>query len=86
MNIKPDPNNWHIEVYPRRAGQFSGCSISGMKYSDSEADRLQKDIMEQIRWHVDDINSSNVIYDGYVCQCGNEYETKEEAENCCLNN
>lgn len=31
-----NPNNWHIEVYPRSAGNFGYCSISSIKYNNRE--------------------------------------------------
>jgi len=85
MNAKNNENAWHIEVCPRSAGNYGGFSISGIEYSESEAVNLQNDIMHEIKRHVNDISQCNVVYDGFICECGNEYETFIEAENCCKN-
>lgn len=81
---KQNPNDWHIEVYPRRAGDFGGISMSGIKYTEKEAENLQVDIQNEIRRHINGVANTSVVYDGWLCEeCENEYSTKKEAEECC---
>ncbi len=78
-----NPNDWHIEVYPKRAGDFGFCSISSVKYDAREAEVLADDIEEQINRHVDRVGHCRMIYDSYIClRCNTQYDTKKEAEEC----
>lgn len=83
MSSKPNYNNWHIEVIPRQAGDFGFCSISSFKYTESQAKNLQSNIINNIKRHVDGIDSCNVIYESWFCdKCGEYYDDKKDAENC----
>ena len=85
--LKPigDPNNWHIEVYPKRAGDFGFCSMSSVKYDKKEAEDLAKEIEENIDRHIDGVQGCSMIYDGWTCPvCENYFDTKEEAKSCIL--
>lgn len=86
MNIKPDPNNWHLEIFPRSAGDFGSCSISSIQYDEREARDAQRDMENAINRHVDRVRHINVVYDGYLCECGNYFDNKQDAEECCKDN
>lgn len=83
MNATPNPNDWHVKVFPRRAGDFGHLSLSSIQYTDSEAQRLQKDMAADIKRHIDNVAGTRVEYDSYVCECGNSYDTESEANECC---
>ncbi len=84
MNAKGDPNNWHIEVYPRNAGNFGICSISGIYYDDNQCEILSRDIMDEIKRHVNDVQGTYLVFDSFLCtKCGNHFNTSKEAEDCC---
>lgn len=78
-----NPNNWHIEVYPKRAGDFGFASISSIKYDSKEAEDLAREIEQEIKRHVSGVSSCQMIYESWICvECENEFDTKKEAENC----
>ncbi len=78
-----NPNDWHIEVYPRRAGDFGYCSISSIKYSQKEAENLANDMISEIERHVDGVSGTRMIYESYICmKCGNQFENEKEALEC----
>jgi len=82
MDAKKNWNNAYLEVYSRGAGDFGYFSMSGVKYEDS---RHLEEMEEQIKRHVNRVGSVNILFDGceWICgKCGDEFETKEEAENC----
>jgi hypothetical protein len=83
-NVIGDPNEWHIEITPRRAGNFGSCSISSIKYRPREAEELAIEMKEQIKRHVDNVSYiSDIVYESFICtECDSNYETRESAENC----
>lgn len=79
-----NPNEWHIEVYPRSAGDFGCASISSIRYDKGEAEQLQKEIENSIKRHIDRVRFTNVVYDSFICLGCNAYgETKKECEENC---
>jgi hypothetical protein len=81
MKTKPNYEYGYIKVEPRGAGNFGLVSMSGIHYED---DSHLKDMVEDIKRHVDRVGNVEIHYDFYVCgECGSEYETKEDADNCC---
>lgn len=78
-----NPNNWHIEVYPKRAGNYGSVSISSVKYDTKEAEDLARDMQYEIKRHINGVAGCSMIYESWICQeCQNEFNTYEEAENC----
>ena len=78
-----NPNNWHIEVYPKRAGDFGFASLSSIKYDTKEAEDLARDMQDEIKRHVDRVAGCSMIYESWICpECENEFDTYKEAENC----
>ena len=75
-----NPDQAYLKVYPRRAGQFGGISISSIKWEDTNH---LDDMQEQIKRHVDDYGGSQIDYDAWLCpDCKCSYWEKEEAEEC----
>jgi rubrerythrin len=88
MKATPDPNGWHIEVYPRSAGDFGFASMSGIRRDAREAGYMQREMQEQIERHVDNLPSrgarTQVVYDSWSCgECGYSFSTKSLADECC---
>jgi hypothetical protein len=78
-----NPNNWHIEVYPRSAGNFGYYSISSIKYNTKEAENLASDMQDEIKRHTNDVSGTRMVYDSFIClKCENEFDTEKEAINC----
>ena len=84
MNAKPNYNDWHINVYPKSAGDFGFGSISSVEYTENEAKILQSDMQDSISRHTDEVRHTSVEYDSWLCgECGNAQSTKEQANECC---
>lgn len=78
-----NPNDWHIEVTPKRAGDFGSCSISSIQYDTKEAESLAKEMIDEIKRHVDRVSSCSMVYESWICpDCKDYFETYEEAKNC----
>lgn len=78
-----NPNDWHIEVYPKRAGDFGFCSISSIKYDTVGAENLASDMEDNINRHVDGVSGCSMVYDSWICvECNVNFDTRKEAENC----
>ena len=81
MEAKPNYDSGYLRVEPKSAGDFGYVSISSIRY---ENDTHLSDMVDEIKRHIDRVSSATISYDCYVCgKCGNGYDTKNEAENCC---
>ena len=88
-------DNFCVVVTPRSPGDFRIGSISGIKRSEDESEKLCEEIAEQIRRHMDELPSSwmggnrgvSVTWDSaVVCSlCGLEWEVDDDGTPCCCN-
>ena len=56
-------DNYRIEVYPRAAGDFGVAHIGSMTRTDAEERALCDEIARDIRRHVDNVGSVQVVSD-----------------------
>ena len=52
-----------VEVEPISAGNFGWASMSGVYYTERELESLSKDIVSQIKKHVDRVGSTRVVWE-----------------------
>jgi hypothetical protein len=81
MKAKPYYNSGFLSVYPRSAGNYGFCSISGIEYED---DSHLEEMKEQIERHVDRVQNVYIEYEQYQCsKCEDIWNSEKEAEDCC---
>jgi hypothetical protein len=82
--------NIHVEVYPRRLGNFGFMRVTdSMVSANIEKDYIDRceEMIEQIKRHVDDVDSAYVEFDQeFVCEfCGRDWTEDSDTYNggCC---
>ena len=79
---------WYVRVEPRGPGNFGCCIIGGIEWEDGEEEAACREILEQIKRHVDKIGRATVLSETEdVCEhCGSAW-TEGEASlhngGCC---
>lgn len=84
-NIIGNPNDWSIQVIPKRAGEFGSSSIGFIEYSKQEAEQLMEEMQEAIKRHVDKVKNTYAEYNSYICtECEERFITRIDADshNC----
>ena len=88
MGVKEVRDDFRVEVYPRRAGDFGFCKISGVYRSEQEEESMCHEIAQDVRRHVDNLGEVIVQWESnLVCEfCGSDWtEPKDSPHNggCC---
>ncbi len=85
-------SNFRVIVEPKRLGDFGSIRVSDSFFRNEaqiEKDYIRRcnEIVEQIKRHVDEVDSVQVEYDvDTVCgYCGREWEVEEGLPTCCQN-
>lgn len=82
--------NWRVEVYPKRLGDFGYFTISDSRASNDPGKEYKQrceEIKDQIKRHVDGIGSCSIECDvNFVCEfCGWQWTEDSDTYNggCC---
>lgn len=70
-----------VVVYPRDAGDFGACRMSGVERTEKEEEALCNEIASQILRHVNDVVSARVIWKTeMICEhCGASWSEGEDS-------
>lgn len=80
---KADPNNWHIVVYPKSAGDLGGVYVSWIQHDERDAKGAQDRMVGDIRRHVDGVARVTIVHSWLCPVCNLSHETKQGGEQCC---
>ena len=87
MGVKKTNVNFRVEVTPRAPGDFGICFIGGQTRTEKETRDICNDMIQQIRRHVDGIDSAVLAYDvEETCEhCGRQWTKGDSPHNggCC---
>lgn len=85
MNAKPNYDTGYLKVCPRSAGDFGFASFSGSHHKgDMHLKEFKSEIERHLGGYLGRSGGVDIEYELFICsECGNEYETKKEAEECC---
>lgn len=73
--------NFRVEVTPRAPGDYGICFIGGQTRTEEETRSVCNDLIQQIRRHVDGIDSAVLVYDvEKTCEhCGWQWTEGDES-------
>lgn len=78
-----NPNDWYIEVRPKRAGDFGFASISSIEYTEKEANDLAEEMMSDIKRHIDSVQGCSLVFNSWLCPiCGCSFDEYSDAKGC----
>jgi hypothetical protein len=88
MGLKKTKVNFRVEVTPRAPGDFGICFISGQTRTEEETRSICIDLIQQIRRHVDGIDSAVLVFDvERTCEhCGWQWTEGDDSPHnggCC---
>lgn len=87
MGVKKTKVNFRVEVTPRAPGDLGICFIGGQTRTEEETRAICNDMIQQIRRHVDGIDSAVLVYDvEETCEhCGRQWTEGDSPHNggCC---
>jgi len=85
MKAKANYDSGYLKVRSRTAGDFGFISVSSEYEDDSHLKELKNEIENHLRGYLGTSGGVSIEYDLWECgKCGCTYETRQEAEQCCL--